>query len=248
MDNILDEIITGNQQTNTPGGSEIISVKPTEKHAWESIRRTFILGEKHSLKDGTVVNKDYSLAEVARLFNVNYGTLKSRAKREGWSRSRAAYLSRVSPNNLGNDLGYYDEESSTAEARAFAASNKLGTVLDKYINHRYGEILECDDIYNLDESVQRRLAEVNTNTGRPVFISELKEAIEVASNIYKLHRTILSDAPQDTGFTQAYIDGDDPAQMTPEQRQKALEEIQRRVGLKLSKPNSSIDADTLATD
>jgi hypothetical protein len=228
---IIEQIIQSNQAAGTPGGTSVVRVGAQDRYAWEGVRKTYIRGQKQTLKDGTVVNKDYSLKELATLFAISYDSLKLKARKEGWPRMRAAYLSRVSPGGLGNDLNYYDEESSTAEASALAASNKLGAVLDKYINYRYGEILEVDDLDNLSPEVRAQIAEVNRNTGKPVFISELKEAIGVAKDIYNLHKQVVADAPEDAYMRSA--SGDDPSAMSPEQRQKALEEVKARLGSQL---------------
>ena len=175
--------------------------KREEVYNWSDIRKAYILGNRVQLEDGTWVSEDCSLKDIAQKFGVNYNYLRNKASTESWSKIRRAYLARVTQTNIGQELGLYTQENYQAEIAAMNACNKLGIVLDKYIDHKFADILENNEDINHDdrdisEELEAKLNAVNRNTGTPIFVTELKEAIKVASDIYNLQRKIYENAPK----------------------------------------------------
>lgn len=168
---------------------------------WDNIRHIYVLGKRKQLADGSYVSEDYTLKEIAAKFNVNYGSLRHKASQDRWNNLRKAYLARVNQINIGLDLGLYTQENYQSEIAALNACNKLGKVLDKYIEVKFGDILDDDvDVnsdHSLDDTVRETMLQVNRATGTPIFVTELKEAIKVAGDIYNLSRKIYENAPKE---------------------------------------------------
>lgn len=184
-----------------PPGRVMRVTKRKETHNWSEVRKYFVLGKRVQLEDGSWVSEDYSLKELSLKFGVNYEYLRKKSSNESWGKIRKAYLARVNQINIGQELGLYTQENYQAEIAAMNACNKLGIVLDKYIDHKFGDILDNNEDVDCDgsevgESIEEHMRMVNRASGAPVLMTELKEAIKVASDIYSLQRKVYDNAPK----------------------------------------------------
>lgn len=173
---------------------------------WSIIRQHYVLGKRKQLEDGSWISEDYTYRELCSKFSnqelgvkINYNTLKNVASQQNWTKLRKAYLARVNQINIGQELGLYTQENYQAEISAVTACNKLGTVLDRYIEYKFGDILECDEdtdsTDNYSEESIYQMESVN-KAGSPIFLAEIKEAVNVAKEIYNLQRKIYDNAPK----------------------------------------------------
>lgn len=218
--------------------------KANEQYNWSEIRQAYILGNRVQLEDGTWVSEDCTLKDIAIKFGVNYNYIRVKAANESWSKIRRAYLARVNQSNIGQELGLYTQENYQAEIAAMNACNKLGIVLDKYIDHKFSDILETtEDINSLDsdisEELEAKLNAVNRNTGTPIFVTELKEAIKVASDIYTLQRKIYDNAPK-TDMEVIEKITNKPKFKNEKERQAKIQQLQAKLSGVL-KPNEIVE-------
>lgn len=172
-----------------------------EVYNWSDVRKHFVLGKRIQLADGSFVSEDYTLKELALKFGISYNYLRYKSSCEKWSKLRKAYLIRVNQINVGQELGLYTQENYQGEIAAMNACNKLGVVLDRYIEYKFGEILESAEDLDTDgksmsEELETQMMAVNRNTGTPIFITELKETVKVANDIYNLQRKVYENAPK----------------------------------------------------
>lgn len=169
---------------------------------WDTVRKHYIVGERKQLEDNSWVSEDISLKELSNRYDIAYSTIRKKAHIEGWVKLRKGYLARVNEKNLGFELSFYTQENFAAEIAAMNTCNKLGKVLETYIEGQYGEILrESEDLekggVDLSDELKDRLGRVNNNTGVPVFINELSNAVKVTRDIYDLQRKIYENAPKE---------------------------------------------------
>jgi len=218
--------------------------KAQELYNWSEIRQAYILGNRVQLEDGTWVSEDCTLKDIALRFGVNYNYLRIKSSSESWGKIRKAYLARVNQSNIGHELGLYTQENYQAEIAAMNACNKLGIVLDKYIDHKFSDILEnTEDINSIDsdisEELEAKLNAVNRNTGTPIFVTELKEAIKVASDIYTLQRKIYDNAPK-TDLDVIEKITNKPKFKNEKERQAKIQQLQAKLSGVL-KPNEIVE-------
>jgi hypothetical protein len=219
--------------------------KTTKKYNWTELRKHWVLGKRIQLEDGTFASEDYTYKEFAEKFEVNFTTLRDKVHKDKWQHLRKAYLARVNERNIGQELGLYVQENYQAEIAAVNACNKLGVVLDRYIEHKFGEVLDAsEDLDNpnyLSEETKEYMNMVNNKTGTPIFLNEVKEAITVASNIYKLQRQIYENAPKED-MELFQIETKSHKFKTPQERQAAIKRLEAKLGRKLNasdlKPSS----------
>jgi hypothetical protein len=211
---------------------------------WTELRKHYILGKRLQLEDGTWVSEDYTYAQLCEKFSapgceIKYNTLKTVARQQGWVKLRKAYLMRVNEVNIGMELGLYTQENFQAEVSAMSACDKLGTVLDKYIEHRFGDILEAAEdvgstgLETLSEDALAAMSKVNQNTGIPIFLNEVKEAVRVASDIYTLQRKIHDNRPQTESEILEELQSK-PKFRDENERQAKIAQLEARLGKSLS--------------
>lgn len=220
---------------------------------WSVIRKDYVLGKRVQLGDGTWVNEDYTLKEIATKYGISYGYLSAKSASESWQKLRKAYLARVNSVNIGQELGLYTSESYQAEVSAMNACNKLSTVLNSYLEYKFGNILDnVEDLSKsekdvVDENIQRQMDSVNPNTGNPTFITEVKEAVKVTTEIYKLQRQIYENSPaKDMEKLGEMIKGK-PKFKSEKDRKNKLKELHTKLALVLN-PDESIETKGVTED
>lgn len=213
---------------------------------WSEIRKTFVLGKRKQTTDGTWISENYTLKEIAEKFGVGYYYLKQKSASEGWSKLRKAYLARVNEVNVGQELGLYTSENYQSEINAINACNKLSAVLNSYIEYKFGSIIDhCEDINSLDgeglpENIERQMNVINQNTGMPVFINEIKEAVKVTTDIYKLQRTVYENSPQANTELVENLMKNKKTFKNEQQRKAKLTELQAKLSV-LLKPGEELN-------
>lgn len=233
---------------NAPGRVTRVS-RRAEVYNWSEIRKHFVLGKRTQLEDGSWISEDYTLKELSQKFGVKYDYLRYKSASESWSKLRKAYLARVNKINIGQELGLYTQENYQAEIAAMNACNKLGNVLDKFIEHKFGEILEDNEDIDSDgteasDKITELMSAVNRNTGTPIFITELKEAVKVAGDIYNLQRKIYENAPKTEIETIEKITNK-PKFKTEHERRTKIQQLQAKLSNVL-KPTEVVE--TVSTD
>lgn len=239
--NNLDNV--SNTLPNAPGRVMRVS-RRAEVYNWSEIRKHFVIGKRTQLEDGSWITEDYTLKELAQKFGVKYDYLRYKSSSESWSKLRKAYLARVNQVNIGQELGLYTQENYQAEIAAMNACNKLGVVLDRYIEHKFGDILETSentesDGTDVSDELASQMNVVNRTTGTPVFITELKEAIKVASDIYTLQRKIYDNAPKTEVEVIEKITNK-PKFKNEKERQAKIQQLQAKLSGVL-KPNEVVE-------
>ena len=158
---------------------------------WSELRRQYIIGKVEQLEDGSWVTKDYDFKEIAEKYNITPARVYRKAKQEGWRNYRQAYLARIDELSLGEDLGLYNTVNYFAEAATLQACKKLASVVDSFIESKYGDILDVleDTSRELDEEDREEIAS-------KVDIKEFKEATDVIQRIYKMQRDITDNSPE----------------------------------------------------
>lgn len=170
--------------------------------SWDTIRKHYVVGNRVQLQDGSWVTEKVTLPELAKHYNINLNTLRGKSKKENWAKLRDAYVAKVQERNLGVELSFYTQENFNNESIAMNSAQKLGKVLETYIDTKYSKILDAadsleDSEIESDEELQREFSRVNNNTGINIFIAELQNAVKVADSIYTLQRKIYSNAQEE---------------------------------------------------
>lgn len=165
------------------------SISPRAREInWSEIRRHYVVGKHKQLDDGMWVTEDYTYKELGEKFQVNLNSIKKKASTESWTKLRKAYLARVNNKNITQELGLYTTENYQAEISAMNACNKLGVVLDHYIEANFRDILEAVDDTSITDSADR--------VDAPIDIKSITEAVKVAKEIYGLQRQIYENSPK----------------------------------------------------
>lgn len=164
--------------------------------------------------------------------------MKKVASQQTWSKYRKAYLARVNQINIGQELGLYTQENYQAQIAAINACNKLGTVLDKFIEYKFGDILEMsedvtDDGTEVPEEISNQMREVNRATGTPVLLAEIKDAVKVVTDIYNLQQKIYKDAPKGDAEIIEEL-STKPRFRTEQERHAAIARLEAQLGRSLS--------------
>lgn len=190
----------------------------------DTLRLKFVLGKRRQLEDGTWVSEDYTHREFAEEYGLSKYYVDQIASQEAWHKLRKAYLARVSDINIGQELSLYTTENFQAEISAINACNKLGVVLDKYIDTKFGDILDAAN--STDTNIPDEAAGVNVN--------ELKEAINVAKEIYTLQRKIYENAPKTGEELINEVNQSKPKFRTPQERKAKIKSLEAIIGKALS--------------
>jgi hypothetical protein len=161
-----------------------------------------VVGNRRELPDGTYCSENVSRKKLSEIYGVPLPTVNAKAIRERWSDLRKSYLMKVTSDNVGKELNLYANSQNISEVNALSAVEKLGKVLGTYIDARYSHILEVSNEGDLviDEDLEKELSRVNTNTGIPVFINELSNAVKVTKEIYELSRKIFDNSPNNVNI------------------------------------------------
>lgn len=211
---------------------------------WSVIRKDYVLGKRVQLSNGTWVSEDYTLKEIALKYGISYYYLKAKSASESWQKLRKAYLARVNSINVGQELGLYTSENYQAEVAAMNACNKLSIVLNSYLEYKFGDILDISEDINkletedMNEEVASKMNAINSNTGTPIFINELKEAIKVTSDIYKLQRSIYDNSPNKELDVLENLVKNKPRFKTEKARKAKIAELQAKLSIVLNKNES----------
>lgn len=195
---------------------------------WKTIQQHYILGKRKQLEDGIWVSEDYSPRELADKFEVKINTLKSKITQGNWVALRKAYLLRVNQINIGQELGLYAQVNYQSEIAALNFCNKLGIVLDKYMEQNFGDILDNSDNVNSDGSEESE---------KPIRMSDLKDAINVATEVYKLQRKVFDNAPQDAAEELTRLSSKQRMR-SPQERLAKIKQLEAKIGKSLSQLNT----------
>jgi hypothetical protein len=195
---------------NLPEHPAVLKVKPAVRHLgkitwnWELLKKKYVLGKRVQLEDGSYATQDYTYRELSEEYQISYDYLKQKAAKEKWFQLRQAYVARVTKRNAGHELNMYTQENYQGEVRALDVCDKLGIVLDKFIQHKFGEVLDVEldlvdgpDKKAVENNVTGVLSRLNPVTGMPLILSELKEAVNVTKEIYGLQKRIYDEAPKE---------------------------------------------------
>jgi hypothetical protein len=192
-----------------------------------------VVGNRVELEDGTYCSEQVSQKKISEIYGIPLPTINARAGRERWNDLRKAYLMKVSEKNIGKDLNLYAESQNISEINALTAVEKLGKVLGTYIDTRYSLILEATeqgDTVELNEDLRVELGRVNQNTGIPVFINELSNAVKVTRDIYELSRKIYDNSPNSVDIDVVTSDKELKFKNDNE-RETKLAQLKRRLAL-----------------
>lgn len=165
----------------------------TKTIRWDLIRQEFIRGKITKLEDGTYTTNDYSLKELANNYEVNYFKLCEVARQQNWKRYRQAYLSRIEDITLQEELGYIDVAEYSAEVNTLNACDKISAIVDTYIESRFGQLLDLtEDTENefSEEDIEEIVGQVD--------LVELKDAMKLVSDMYKLQKQVTKDTKSDS--------------------------------------------------
>ena len=208
-----------------------------------------MVGERVQLSDGSWVSERINLRDLAKHYGVGYQTVVNRSAKENWVKLREAYLAKVQERNVGLELSFYTQENFTNETTAMNSAQKLGKVLETYIDTKYGKILDAnnsleDRHLEDDEELQREFNRVNNNTGMSVFINELQSAVKVAESIYTLQRKIYENAQEEDS-----IDLSDllkkPKFKNNRERENRINQLKQRLLMSQESTEVSIQVETI---
>lgn len=207
-----------------------------------------MVGERVQLADGSWASESISQKKLGEKYGIPVGTIVARATREKWSNLRKAYLMKVTEEGIGKDLNLYEDSQNVSEIQALSAVEKLGKVLGVYIDSRYSAILEAneklDGKVELTEEVEAELSRVNLNTGIPVFINELNNAVKVTKDIYELSRKIYDNSPNNVSVE--VVTSDKSLQFrNDKEREIKLEQLKKRLALSEEQAKSMKSAEAI---
>jgi hypothetical protein len=209
-----------------------------------------VVGERVQLADGSWCSESISQRKLAEKYGIPQSTIVARATREKWSNLRKAYLMKVTEEGIGEDLNLYEDNQNVSEIQALNAVEKLGKVLGTYIDSRYSAILEAneriDGRVELTEDVEAELSRVNTNTGIPVFINELNNAVKVTRDIYDLSRKIYENSPHHVSI-EAVTSTENLKFRNDKEREIKLEQLKKRLALSEEQAKSMKTAEESTT-
>lgn len=216
----VDEVTSAITVTSSSTNSKSIGLKgkanfyeADKEEMWLDLRNKFIQGKKIPLGNGSYVYKDYSVAEFCSTFSTP--EIKLDPQRMGklirkfkWREYRKTYLERLSDADLEHGISSELEATYESEVEALTNCKKLNGVLNTYLEFRFGDIIDSESeitLENLDslpERTQELLTSVNRNTGVPLFLTELKEALAVSERIYSLQRKIIDNNKVDKEYVE----------------------------------------------
>jgi len=205
---------------------------------WTLLREKYILGKRKQLPDGIWISEDYTYSQIAKDYGIALQTVKDRGARESWTKLRKAYLARVNNINIGQKLSLYTTANYQAEVAAMSACNKLGVVLDRYIENKFGDILDSNEDINSDTR-KDDISRVTT--------LELKEAVTVASEIYKLQRKIYDNAPKTDQEILDLLESK-PKYKSAQERAAAINRIAAKLGKTITELGLNTDKTNLNKD
>lgn len=145
---------------------------------YEQIRAKYIIGKRDLQDDGTVRITDYTLAELATLYNCYLPSLQLRSGKEKWSLQRAAYKARLQENAENTALNIYLHEGAIADTQAMIATNKLNKIYKMALS-KYDNVIEAyDSDRALDDSER-------------IDIRELKDLLAIGKDLHTLSQQVV---------------------------------------------------------
>lgn len=192
---------------------------------WDIIKRDYILGKRKQLEDGTWITEDYTYSELRDKYQLkSLGTLKNKAAKDSWTGLRKAYLSRVNQNNIGQELGLYTTENFQAEITSINICNKLGLLANKYIEDKYGEVLDKLNDTDSDDSIDKVTV---------IDLKDLQDSVKVITEVYNLQKRIYDSAPK---TDQTVIDEMSKKRKyrTSQQREQKINELKTKLQVLMS--------------
>jgi hypothetical protein len=180
--------------------SNDIEMAPIERNAgysyakrdWDEIRKAYILGKRIIEKDENGIERiwseNYTVNELAELFEIPYRVMSSKAHFEGWKGLREAYLVKVQKDSIDRELGYFASEELRAQQQALQATKNIANLVNISLNRKYGALLEA-----YEESGEDTFY---IELDQPVILEDLNEAVKLLSNNYKLQKTVMESVPR----------------------------------------------------
>lgn len=145
---------------------------------YEQIRAKYIIGKRDLQEDGTVRITDYTLAELAGLYNVYLPSLQLRSGKEKWSLQRAAYKARLQENAENTALNIYLHEGAIADTQAMIATNKLNKIYKMALT-KYDSVIEA---YDSDRAL---------DDDEKIDIRELKDLLAIGKDLHTLSQQVV---------------------------------------------------------
>lgn len=220
---------TGQYDTGVVSVNRVVrSTGRTAKYSgWSDLRQLYVLGERTQGENGIYVSKDISYQKLADLSGLSLDTLKKRGTRENWVGLRRAYLARVGEINAGHELGFYSTENYQAEIASMNAATKLGVVLNRYLDDKFGNILS-NEIYGDELGEEDELVEIK--------IADLKDAVKVAMDVYTLQRKIYDNAPRtDIEMYENEMNKNQKYKLTDNERKAKIKQLEAKIGKSFNK-------------
>lgn len=165
------------------------------KYNWNELRRFYILGIREKTEEGHYISRTYTKQEFADKFNIPITVLKERMRLDKWAELREAYLLKIDEINVGQELNIYARENNEAEIAAMNAAGKLAHLLDVWIEHNFGEVLDIKQsifknkfakvIYDVEQQEYRELDPRDS-----IDLDKLHKGIKIAREIYDLQEKI----------------------------------------------------------
>lgn len=161
---------------------EDTSTTPTPRHyrriPYEAIRARYIMGKRTLQEDGITVIDNYTLKELAALYNCYLPSLQARCSKEKWGIQRAAYKARLQENAENTALNIYLHEGAVADTQAMIATNKLNKIYKMALS-KYDPIIEAYDTNTeLDEDTK-------------IDIKELKDLLAIGKELHTLSQQVV---------------------------------------------------------
>lgn len=153
---------------------------------------------------------------------LSHYTVRNKGRRENWVGLRRAYLARVGEINAGHELGFYSTENYQAEIASMNAATKLGIVLNKYLDEKFGDILN-DDLANGREIDDLDISNID--------MRELKDAVNVAKEVYTLQRKIYDNAPrEESEMYETLLHKNDKRPLSDQERKAKIKQLEAKIG------------------
>lgn len=187
---------------------------------WSEIRKKYIQGKIVRREDGTVYTEDYTYKELAAEYEIDVNWLKQKGAKEKWRSYREAYLAKLDEINLGEDLGLYSTAEYLAEVNTINACQKLTAILDTFLEAKFGDILDLSEVPN------KTFSEEDIETiSKGVSLTELKDAVRIVTDIYKIQKEIVSNQQK------REIDKPTMTELSDEERQQKIAKLTTMLGL-----------------
>lgn len=196
---------------------------------YSAIKAKFIIGEQSIDEQGITHTRDYTLKELAGMFNVSYSGLIAKSAKEQWVLLKTAYRARINEQSEARSLNLYSIEAATADIQGMIATNKLNRLFQRMLNDKYGELL------------------TDENTEGSVNPKDLREAVSIAKDLHALSKQITASMPSAESSQKMYQDLHALKRNTldpriQEEKLKKLNQILQR------KSNESTDTSTTNTN